>query len=115
MAALVDWATYIKKTGTGFYAAVIPLTAGDWTDIVMPTGVTALLMNVAWEDDVTLSMVDKTGSPEVECVFDEEDDGVGGVYTFSQDMIQDATGINLRILDTSGGAQNVSVALRAIT
>jgi len=114
MAALVDWATYYKITGDVFYVAVVPLTTGDWTDIVMPTGVTGLLMKIDWEDDVTLSKVDKTGASEVESIFHVETDGAG-CYTFGQDIVQDDTGVNFRILDTGGAGQDVCVSVRAIT
>lgn len=112
--ALVDWSTYYKISGDVFYEAVVPLTAGDYTDIIMPTGVTGLLMSVTYKDDVTFSMVDATGASEVECVFAVEADGVGGIFTFAQLMVQDSNGVNFRILDTSGSDQNVCVCVRAI-
>ncbi len=114
MAALVDWATYRHVTGDVFYVAVVPLPAGDWTDIVMPTGVTGLLMKIDWEGKVTLSKVDKVGS-ERNCPFHVEDVAEGGCYTFAQDIVQDATGVNFRVLNTSGGAQDVTITVRAIS
>lgn len=113
--ALVEWSTYYKKSGDVFYNAVIPLTAGDHTDIIMPKGTTGLLMSVAYEGDVTFSIVDATGASEVETIFDEETDGVGGIFTFAQIIVQDSDGVNFRILDTSGGSQDIAVSVRAIT
>lgn len=114
MAALVNWATYFHKTGDFAYVAVVPLTAGDWTDIVMPPTETGLLMKVGWARKVTLSIIDKV-STERNGVFHEEDVDEPGCYTFSQDIVQDSTGCNLRILDTSGVAQNISIVVRLIT
>ena len=114
MAALVNWATYYHKTGDFAYVTVVPLTAGDWTDIVMPTGETGLLMKIDWEGKVTLSKVDKVGA-ERNCPFHVETVAEGGCYTFGQDIVQDATGVNFRILDTSGGAQDVCITVRQIT
>jgi len=114
--ALVASASYLLSEPSAdpfTYSYIVPLTSGDYTDVFAPAGTQLLVMFLAWEGDVTLSTI-YTSAATRATAFMVCDWGAD-YLSFLQVILQSTDGVGLRILDTSGGSQDITIQARVIS